>query len=75
VFSFYLPIYAFWHFDDFSWGNTRRVVGDDGKEHFIVDAEEVRLLIPLPFVVAWKINLKASILTVIFNSLTPPLFP
>ncbi|RIB29616.1 glycosyltransferase family 2 protein [Gigaspora rosea] len=32
VFSFYLPVYAFWHFDDFSWGNTRVVVGEKGKK-------------------------------------------
>ncbi|ORY08021.1 hypothetical protein K493DRAFT_310029 [Basidiobolus meristosporus CBS 931.73] len=31
VFSMFLPIYAFWHFDDFSWGNTRVVVGEKGK--------------------------------------------
>ncbi|KAI8353082.1 chitin synthase-domain-containing protein [Mortierella sp. GBAus27b] len=31
VFSFYLPLYSFWHFDDFSWGNTRLVVGEKGK--------------------------------------------
>ena len=23
VWSFILPVYAFWHFDDFSWGETR----------------------------------------------------
>jgi chitin synthase len=23
-----LPAYAFWHFDDFSWGQTRKVSGD-----------------------------------------------
>ncbi|KAJ3201068.1 hypothetical protein HDU67_001631 [Dinochytrium kinnereticum] len=32
IFSFYIPIYAFWHFDDFSWGNTRMVVGEKGKK-------------------------------------------
>lgn len=32
VFSFYIPIYSFWHFDDFSWGNTRVVIGDKGKK-------------------------------------------
>ncbi|KAI0226168.1 hypothetical protein L0F63_004441 [Massospora cicadina] len=31
-FSFYLPIYSYWHFDDFSWGNTRVVVGDGVKQ-------------------------------------------
>ncbi|CEG75836.1 Putative Chitin synthase [Rhizopus microsporus] len=32
VFSFYIPIYSYWHFDDFSWGNTRIVVGEKGKK-------------------------------------------
>ncbi|KAJ3040965.1 hypothetical protein HK097_002414, partial [Rhizophlyctis rosea] len=27
VFSFYLPLYSYWHFDDFRWGNTRMVAG------------------------------------------------
>ena len=31
LFSFYIPLYSFWHFDDFSWGNTRTVV-DQGKQ-------------------------------------------
>ena len=25
VWNFILPVYAFWHFDDFSWGETRLV--------------------------------------------------
>ncbi|CAG8685654.1 9966_t:CDS:1, partial [Scutellospora calospora] len=37
VFSFYLPVYAFWHFDDFSWGNTRVVVGEKGKKSTVAD--------------------------------------
>ncbi|PPQ78041.1 hypothetical protein CVT25_015585 [Psilocybe cyanescens] len=28
-----LPAYAFWHFDDFSWGETRKVLGDKGGDH------------------------------------------
>jgi chitin synthase len=28
VWNFMLPAYAFWHFDDFSWGQTRLVAGD-----------------------------------------------
>ncbi|KAI8372396.1 chitin synthase-domain-containing protein [Blakeslea trispora] len=39
VFSFYIPIYAYWHFDDFSWGNTRVVLGDKGKK-MVVGADE-----------------------------------
>jgi len=28
VWNFVLPLYAFWHFDDFSWGETRKVEGE-----------------------------------------------
>lgn len=38
-FTFFIPIYAFWHFDDFSWGNTRVVVGERGGKKQIVDEE------------------------------------
>ncbi|ORZ23503.1 chitin synthase [Absidia repens] len=40
VFSFFLPIYSFWHFDDFSWGNTRVVVGDNKQKKIIVADDE-----------------------------------
>ncbi|KAJ2400181.1 hypothetical protein GGI23_002196 [Coemansia sp. RSA 2559] len=39
VFSFFIPIYAFWHFDDFSWGNTRMVVGDGKKARYVAEVE------------------------------------
>ncbi|KAI9298387.1 hypothetical protein K502DRAFT_362414 [Neoconidiobolus thromboides FSU 785] len=39
-FSFYLPIYSYWHFDDFSWGNTRVVVGDGVQKVITEDEEE-----------------------------------
>ncbi|ORX72412.1 hypothetical protein DL89DRAFT_282476 [Linderina pennispora] len=39
LWSFVLPIYSFWHFDDFSWGNTRVVVGD-GKRKIIVNDDK-----------------------------------
>jgi chitin synthase len=28
IWNFVLPLYAFWHFDDFSWGETRKVEGE-----------------------------------------------
>ncbi|CCM00692.1 uncharacterized protein FIBRA_02731 [Fibroporia radiculosa] len=28
IWNFVLPVYAFWHFDDFSWGETRKVAGE-----------------------------------------------
>lgn len=40
VFSFLIPVYAFWHFDDFSWGNTRVVVGDKTKQIIVTDEEK-----------------------------------
>ncbi|KAJ2051377.1 hypothetical protein H4S04_002016 [Coemansia sp. S16] len=41
LFSFLIPIYSFWHFDDFSWGNTRVVVGESGRKHvYVVDNEK-----------------------------------
>ena len=37
VFALGLPLYAFWHQDDFSWGNTRVVTGEKGKQIVISD--------------------------------------
>jgi len=37
VFSLGLPLYAFWHMDDFSWGNTRVVTGEKGRKVVISD--------------------------------------
>ncbi|KAK2747189.1 hypothetical protein FQN55_005184 [Onygenales sp. PD_40] len=37
VFSFGLPLYSFWHMDDFSWGNTRIVTGEKGRKVVISD--------------------------------------
>ncbi|KAJ3300548.1 hypothetical protein HK104_010490 [Borealophlyctis nickersoniae] len=48
VFAFYLPLYSFWHFDDFRWGNTRMIAGggteeaqEEGAEKF--DATQIPL--------------------------------
>ena len=32
IWNFFLPVYAFWRFDDFSWGDTRKVEGEAVKE-------------------------------------------
>ncbi|EEP81670.1 chitin synthase 6 [Uncinocarpus reesii 1704] len=32
-----LPLYAFWHMDDFTWGNTRIVTGEKGRKIVITD--------------------------------------
>jgi chitin synthase len=38
VFSLALPLYSFWYMDDFSWGNTRVVMGEKGNK-LIVSSE------------------------------------
>ncbi|CAI2188163.1 13539_t:CDS:2 [Funneliformis geosporum] len=48
VWNFILPTYAYWHFDDFSWGETRKVEGegkgdDHGKKDGVFDASKVPL--------------------------------
>lgn len=41
IYSFVLPIYSFWNQDNFSWGNTRIVIGETGKKQVVaVDDEE-----------------------------------
>ncbi|KAK4631096.1 Chitin synthase 5 [Fulvia fulva] len=37
VFSFFLPLMAFWNMDDFSWGNTRVVTGEKGEQVVVSD--------------------------------------
>ncbi|EJD01749.1 chitin synthase [Fomitiporia mediterranea MF3/22] len=40
VYSFFLPIYSFWCMDDFSWGNTRLVVGEGNNKKVIMAEDE-----------------------------------
>ncbi|KAJ3270745.1 Chitin synthase, class 3 [Terramyces sp. JEL0728] len=36
IWNFALPLYAFWHFDDFSWGDTRKIEGEEpGGDHSV----------------------------------------
>ncbi|KAJ3368121.1 hypothetical protein GGF31_006829 [Allomyces arbusculus] len=42
VFSFFIPVYSFWKMDDFSWGNTRVVIGEKGKKQVMVTGEEAQ---------------------------------
>jgi len=49
VYSFFLPIYSFWCMDEFSWGNTRVVIGE-GKDKKVITNEEEKFdesMIPL----------------------------
>ena len=40
IWNFVLPVYAFWKFDDFSWGDTRKVAGETKQDaHDEADGE------------------------------------
>ena len=39
VYSFILPVYSFWKQDDFSWGNTRIVIGEKGSKKIVAVQE------------------------------------
>ncbi|KAJ3528406.1 hypothetical protein NM688_g8003 [Phlebia brevispora] len=40
VYSFFLPMYSFWCMDDFSWGNTRLVIGEGNNKKVIMNDDE-----------------------------------
>lgn len=39
IWNFVLPAYAYWHFDDFSWGQTRMVAGEKADAGHLGDKE------------------------------------
>ncbi|KAI5286261.1 hypothetical protein KEM52_002066 [Ascosphaera acerosa] len=40
VYSFILPLYSFWNQDNFSWGNTRVVIGEKGDKKIVAVDDE-----------------------------------
>ena len=40
IYSFVLPVYSFWNQDNFSWGNTRIVIGEKGNRQVIAVDDE-----------------------------------
>lgn len=40
IYSFVLPIFSFWKQDDFSWGNTRIVIGEKGNKQIVAVQDE-----------------------------------
>ncbi|KAI9221962.1 chitin synthase-domain-containing protein [Blastocladiella britannica] len=41
VFSFFIPVYSFWRMDDFSWGNTRVILGGKGEKQVLREEDEM----------------------------------
>ena len=40
IYSFVLPVYSFWNQDNFTWGNTRIVIGEKGGKQVIATDDE-----------------------------------
>jgi chitin synthase len=40
VYSFVLPVYSFWNQDNFTWGNTRIVIGEKGSKQVVAVDDE-----------------------------------
>jgi chitin synthase len=40
IYAFILPIYSFWNQDNFSWGNTRVVIGEKGSKQVVAVDDE-----------------------------------
>jgi len=40
IYSFILPVYSFWNQDNFTWGNTRIVIGEKGSKQVIALDDE-----------------------------------
>ncbi|KAM0681088.1 hypothetical protein GINT2_000873 [Glugoides intestinalis] len=44
IWNFFLPVYAFWRFDDFSWGDTRKVDEKKGNDEMgLFNSENVKM--------------------------------
>lgn len=56
VWNFLLPAYSFWHFDDFSWGETRRVEGETKSAAHDADEEgyQAALNVPMRLWTEWE---------------------
>ncbi|KAE9371501.1 glycosyltransferase family 2 protein [Stipitochalara longipes BDJ] len=40
IYSFVLPVYSFWNQDNFTWGNTRIVIGEKGSKQVVAVDDE-----------------------------------
>ncbi|KAK9661094.1 Chitin synthase, class 5 [Basidiobolus ranarum] len=56
IWNLVLPSYAYWHFDDFTWGQTRQVEGDSegGQDHGGKDGEFDNNSVPMNRWLEWE---------------------
>jgi len=72
VWNLVLPVYAFWHFDDFSWGETRKVQGDNGADHSKKEGKFDPSEIPLKRWYEYEKDLRGPNMTYKVSSMAPP---
>jgi len=73
AFSFFLPLYSFWRMDDFSWGQTRIVLGESGKKVVVHVSVIISRLLVLKMADGGGggggvYRMKASLILVLFRS-------
>ncbi|CAG8516943.1 4579_t:CDS:2 [Paraglomus brasilianum] len=72
IWNFVLPTYAYWRFDDFSWGATRKISGVDNG-HGGGDAEKVEVKpVPMKKWHEWKMQEKTRTLLKHYSDFAPP---
>lgn len=58
IWNFVLPVYAFWHFDDFSWGQTRKIketgAGDGDQQETTGEGNGAPRAVPMKTWAAWS---------------------
>jgi chitin synthase len=58
IWNFFLPLYAFWHFDDFSWGQTRMVEGEQKDKRGHASDHSKAQEVPMMQWVDWALERK-----------------
>ena len=68
AFSFFLPLYSFWRMDDFSWGQTRVVLGESGKKMIVHVCHCVVVVLGSGLVTDVQFRTKANLIRGLFPS-------
>lgn len=54
IWNFVLPMYAYWHFDDFSWGQTRKIEGTDDGHGNDISGGDVGKVVVMKTWIGWS---------------------
>jgi chitin synthase len=68
IWNFVLPTYAYWKFDDFSWGDTRKTAGEQDKGHEAGEGEFDSSKITMK---RWRDFERGMMLSMLLRMMTP----